>query len=216
MAKAKKKHSKQHKGGIMGHSNIPYVQRIQMQHRSDVAFNREQAAKVTMFCMSVAMYEVKGIAYKRLVRFHNRFMEYDREFYQDPILGMAHAKSRMDQMNMPISGEFFTEKVEGLTVRKQDIHDNALQAIQVALTIGAISMYDEFGYAAEVQFRISERVTELTERYKNEGIQFLLDYMEKIGFDVVNGTVRAYMDEDGNPVTPKRARKEGFPCDADW
>jgi len=215
MAKPKKT-KKHHKGGIMNRSNIPYVQRIQMQHRTDVALNREQAAKVTMYCMSVAMYEVKGTAYKRLVRFHNRYMEYEREFYQDIELGMAHAKRRMEQIGMPISGEFFTDKVEGLTVRKQDIHDNALQAIQVALTIGAISMYDEFGYGAEVQFRISERVTELTERYKNEGIQFLLDYMEKIGFDVVNGTVRAYMDEDGNPVTPKRARKEGFPCDADW
>lgn len=209
---AKNKKTKKRNSCVMDRSDIPYAQRIQMQHRSDVAFNREQAAKVTMFCMSVAMYEVKGIAYKRLVRFHNRFMEYDREFYQDPILGMAHAKSRMDQMNMPISGEFFTEKVEGLTVRKQDIHDNALQAIQVALTIGAIAMNDEFGFGQEVQFRISERVTELSDRYKNEGIQFLLDKMEQIGFEIVNGTVVAYMDDDGTAVTPKRARKEGFPC----
>lgn len=171
MAKTKKKHSKQRNGDIMGRSNIPYIQRIQMQHRSDVAFNREQAAKVTMFCMSVAMYEVKGTAYKRLVRFHNRYMEYEREFYQDIEVGMAHAKARMEQMGMPISGEFFTDKVDGLTKRKQDIHDNALQAIQVALTVGAIAMNDEFGYGQEVQFRISERVKELTERYKKEGIK---------------------------------------------
>lgn len=214
---AKKNKPKKHKSkGLMGRSDIPFVQRIQMQHRSDVVFNREQAAKVTMFCMSVAMYEIKRVAYKRLVRFHNRYMEYEREFYQDPEVGMAHAKTRMEQIGMPISGEFFTEKVEGLTARKQDVHDNALQAIQVALTVGAIAMNDEFGFGQEVQFRISERVTELSDRYKKEGIQFLLDEMKKIGFDVVNGTVRAYMDENGNAVTPKRARKEGFPCDADW
>lgn len=211
MAKVKKKRSKQHKGGVMGRSDIPYAQRIQIQHRADVAINREQAAKVTMFCMSIAMHEIKGVGYKRLVRYSHRYMEYEREFYQDVDLGMAHAKRRMEQMGMPISGEFFTDKVDGLTKRKQDIHDNALQAIQVALTVGAIAMNDEFGFGQEVQFRISERVTELTERYKNEGIQFLLDYMEKIGFEVVNGTVVAYMDDDGTAVTPKRAKKEGWP-----
>lgn len=211
MAKVKKKRSKQHKSGVMGRSDIPYARRIQIQHRSDIAINREQAAKVTMFCMSIAMHEIKGVGYKRLVRYSHRYMEYEREFYQDVDLGMAHAKRRMEQMGMPISGEFFTDKVDGLTKRKQDIHDNALQAIQVALTVGAITMNDEFGFGQEVQFRISERVTELTERYKNEGIKFLLDEMEKIGFEIVNGTVIAYMDDDGTAVTPKRAKKEGFP-----
>ena len=216
MAKVKKKQKhkreKKRQGGIMDRSDIPYAQRIQIQQGSDIAFNREQAAKVTMFCMSIAMHEIKGVGYKRLVRFHHRYMQNEREFYQDIEVGMAHAKTRMGQMGMPISGEFFTDKVEGLTKRKQEIHDNSLQAIQVALTVGAISMNDEFGYGQEVQFRISERVTELTERYKKEGIKFLLDKMKEIGFEVVNGTVIAYMDDDGTAVTPKRARKEGFPC----
>ena len=211
MAKVKKKRSKQHKGGVMGRSDIPYAKRIQIQHTSDIAINREQAAKVTMFCMSIAMHEIKGVGYKRLVRFSHRYMKNEREFYEDIEVGMAHAKTRMGQMGMPISGEFFTDKVEGLTKRKQEIHDNSLQAIQVALTVGAITMNDEFGFGQEVQFRISERVTELTERYKKEGVKFLLDEMEKIGFEIVNGTVIAYMDDDGTAVTPKRARKEGFP-----
>ena len=212
MAKVKKKRSKQHKGGVMGRSDIPYAKRIQIQHTSDIAINREQAAKVTMFCMSIAMHEIKGVGYKRLVRYSNRYMKNEREFYEDVEVGMAHAKTRMEQMGMPISGEFFTDKVEGLTKRKQEIHDNSLQAIQVALTVGAITMNDEFGFGQEVQFRISERVTELTERYKKEGIKFLLDKMKEIGFEIVNGTVIAYMDDDGTAVTPKRARKEGFPC----
>lgn len=200
---------KRNKCGIMGRSNIPYAQRIRIQHRADIAFNREQAAKVTMYCMCIAMHEVKGVGYKRLVRYSNRYMEYEREFYEDVEVGMAHAKTRMEQMGMPICGEFFTDKVDGLTKRKQEVHNNSLQAIQVALTVGAIAMNDEFGFGQEVQFRISERVRELTERYKNEGSKFLLDEMEKLGFEIVNGTVRAYLDDDGNAVTPKRAKQEG-------
>ena len=80
----------------------------------------------------------------------------------------------------------------------------------MALTIGAIAMNDEFGYGQEVQFRISERVTELSDRYKKEGIKFLLEKMEKIGFTIINGTVMAFTDEDGNAVSASRAKKEGF------
>lgn len=208
MAKAKKpKNRSRNKSGIMGRSDIPFAQRIKLQQKSDVAVNREHAAKITLFCLSVAMHEIKGVGYKRLVRYSHRYMEYEREFYQDIDLGMAHAKRRMEQMGMPISGEFFTEKVEGLTKRKQEIHDNSLQAIQVALTVGAITMNDEFGFGQEVQFRISERVTELTERYKNEGEKFLLEEMEKIGFKVEGNNVLAFMDEEGNAVTPRQWAK---------
>lgn len=211
MAKAKKtKNRSRNKSGIMGRSDIPYAQRLNLQQKSDINIGREQAAKVTLYCLSVAMYEIKKVGYTRLVRFSHRYMRYEREFYADVELGMAHAKTRMDQMGMPISGEFFTEKVDGLTIRKQEVHDNSLQAVQVALTIGAIAMNDEFGYGQEVQFRISERVTELSDRYKKEGIKFLLEKMEKIGFTIINGTVMAFTDEDGNAVSASRAKKEGF------
>lgn len=220
MAKVKRKRNKAHKGSVMGRSDIPYAQRIQIQHRTDVAFNREQAAKVTMFCMCIAMHEIKGVGYKRLVRYSNRYIDNEREFYEDIEVGMNHAKTRMAQIGMPISGEFFADKVDGLTKREQNIHDNSLQAIQVALIVGAITMNDEFGYGQVVQIRISERVKELTERYKSEGVKFLLDEMEKIGFEIVNGTVRAYMDDDGNGVTPKQAKKawknEGSKGDASY
>lgn len=208
---AKKIKHKNHKPkGVMGRSDIPYAQRLQMKQRSDIVVNREQAAKVTLYCISVAMHEIKGIGYKRLIRYSHRYMEYEREFYQDVELGMAHAKDRMEQMGMPISGEFFTEKIDGLTKRKQEIHDHSLQAVQVALTISAIAMNDEFGFGQSVQFKISERVTELTDRYSREGIKFLLEEMEKIGFVIENGSVHFYTDDDGNAVTPKRAEKEGY------
>lgn len=208
MAKTKKsRHSVRRKSGIMGRSDIPYAQRVALKQRNDIAVNREHSAKITLYCMSVAMHEIKGIGYKRLVRFSQRYKEYENEFYLDVELGMAHAKSRMDQMGMPISGEFFKEKVDGLTHRKQEVHDNALQAIQVALTIGAIAMNDEFGFGQEVQTKISERVTELSDRYSKEGEKFLLEEMEKIGFPVINGTVMAYTDEDGNAVLPSKAQE---------
>lgn len=37
-----------------------------------------------------------------------------------------------------------------------------------------------------------------------------MEEMEKIGFEIVNGAVHAYLDDDGNTVTSKRAKKEGF------
>lgn len=206
----KRKPSHKRRTGLMDRSDIPYAQRLKLQQESDINISREQAAKVTLYCMSVAMYEIKKVGYTRLVRFSHRYMRYERDFYKDPEVEMAHAKTRMEQMGMPISGEFFTEKVEGLTKRKQEVHDNSLQAIQVALTVGAIAMNDEFGFGQEVQFRISERVTELTDRYKREGIKFLLEKMEKIGFTIINGTVMAFTDEDGNAVSASRAKKEGF------
>ena len=209
MAK-KNKHKNHRPKGIMGRSDIPYAQRLQMKQSSDIAVNREQSAKVTLYCLSVALNKIKHVGYTRLIRYSHRYMEYEREFYQDIELGMAHAKTRMEQMKMPISGELFTEKIEGLTKRKQEVHDNSLQAIQIALTVGAIAMNDEFGYGESVQFEISEYVTELTERYRREGIKFLLDEMERIGFLIENGSARFFLDDEGNPITPKRAKKEGY------
>lgn len=207
MAK-QKKHKKSKAHGIMGRSDIPLAQRIKMQQSSDIVVSREHAAIVTLYCMSVAMNELEGIGYKRLVNFSYRYKEYEDEFYEDIDVGMARAKRRMDQMGMPISGEFFSEKVDGLTKRKQEVHDHSLQAIQIALTVGAVAMNDEFGFGQEKQIKISERVTELTDRYRKEGMKFLLEKMEKIGFLIVNGRAMAYIDDEGNAITQKQWREQ--------
>jgi hypothetical protein len=34
--------------------------------------------------------------------------------------------------------------------------------------------------------------------------------MEKLGFLVVDGEVRAFLDDDNKAVTPKRAKREGY------
>ena len=81
--------------GLMNRSDIPYAQRMALQHRNNIKVNRNHAAKITMYCNSVAMHELEGIGYKRLIRFAQHFKEIIDEFYEDPELGMAHAKHRL-------------------------------------------------------------------------------------------------------------------------
>lgn len=188
---------------IMDRSDIPYAQRMAMQHINDIRVNRDHAAKIAMFCMSVAMNEVEGIGYKRLVRFSLTFKDVVDEFYEDPEVGMAHAKQYLEGIGMPISGEFFSVKWEVKSRRQGQIKDNALQASQIALLCGTIAMHMEFGFAASRQERISERVTELTTRYAKEGEGFLLEKMGKIGFRIDGGNAIAYLDDDGTAVLPR-------------
>ena len=211
---AKKSKKKRHNPkGIMGKSNIPYVQRLQMQRQGEDIATRNHSAQIAMFCTSVALHEIAGIGYKRLVKFSLHFKEIVDEFYEDVEVGMDHAKRRMEQMGIPISGELFVTEDKGQSKRRMELENHSLQASQIALICSAIAMNDEFGFAVERQTRISNRVTELSERYAREGEKFLLDEMEKIGFKIVNGHVLAYMDDAGNAVTPKRAKKEGYSDD---
>lgn len=202
---AKKRHK-----GIMGRSDIPLAQRLQMQRQADIVNNRNHAAKIAMFCNAVALHDVEGIGYKRLVRYSLHFKKVVDEFYEDPVVGMAHAKRRMEQMGRPISGELFTLDQEGRSKRDHEIDTNMLQAAQIAFICGEIAMNDFFGFGQARQARISDRTGELTARYAKEGEGFLLVELAKIGFLVVNGEVRAFLDDDEKPVTPKQAMKEGF------
>lgn len=206
--KKKGKKSGKRNPSLMGRSDIPFAQRLAMQQSNAIVANRNHAAKISMFTTSVALNEVEGVGYKRLVRYSLHFKEVVDEFYEDPIMGMAHAKHRMEQMGMPISGEFYCVKVDGLSRKEQEVHDHALQASQVALICAAIAMNDEFGFGKERQDRINARRAELAKRYNEEGEQFLLDALGKIGFEIVGGEARCYMDDNDNIVTPKQFRKE--------
>ena len=183
-----------------------------MQHHSDIVTNREHAAKIAMFCMSVAMHELEGIGYKRLVGFSVQFVENIREFYEDPEVGMDRTKRRLEQNGIRISGEFFiAPRQEGKSQREWEIDNNRLQSSQIALLCGTVTANDVFGFGQMRLERITARGRELAERYAKEGEQFLLNKMKQIGFPVVNGKVLAYMDDDGKAITPSRARKEGYP-----
>lgn len=201
MAKRKKGKGKH----LMNRSDIPYAQRLAMQHQNDIVVNRDHAALIAMYCMSVAMHRLEGIGYKRLVRFSYEFMDNVYEFYEDPDVGMAKIKRRLEQNDIQVSGEFFVApRKEGQSQREWEIDNNRLQASQVALLCGAVTMNDMFGFGLERQERITALGRELSERYAKEGEQFLLDEMEKIGFVVVDGQVKAFVDDDGNPITKKQ------------
>jgi hypothetical protein len=74
----------------------------------------------------------------------------------------------------------------------------------------AIAMNDVCGYGKVVQEGIDLETTKVTEEYNKKGFEWLLGQMEKLGFLVVDGEVRAFLDDDNRAVTPKRARMEGY------
>ena len=210
MANRKQRRAAKKGGSLMGASHIPYAQRLKMQQSDRIAVNRHHAARVAMFCKCVAIHRVKGVGYKGLVTFSLRYKEVEDEIYEDLEYGMEKAKRRMEQMGMPISGELYSIKMPGFSKREQQVHDHSMQAAQIAMIASAISMNDVFGYGKTVQERIDLETTKVTEEYNEHGFDWLLGQMERLGFLVVDGEVRAFLDDDNKAVTPKRARKEGY------
>lgn len=207
---SKKKVKKPRNRSLMNRSDIPYAQRLAMKHQSDIEYNREQSAKMYMYCLCKTLHEEEGIGYKRLVQFSLAFMELIKEFYADPEVGMAHVKQRLAQHGIEVSGEFFSVKLPGATEKEQEVHDHSMQAVQAAQLVGAVAMNDVFGFGQMRQERLREAVQRNTARYAKEGEGFLLEAMEKIGFVVQGNNVRAFIEEDGTPVLKSRAMKEGF------
>jgi hypothetical protein len=181
--KRRRKMAKKHKG-IMGRSDIPFAKRMRMQRDAEIVDNRNHAAQIAMFCNAAALNEVEGIGYKRLVSYSLRHKKYIDEFYEDPIVGMEHAKKRMADMGMPITGNLFTVDPVGKSKKEVEIDNHRLQASQIALICGAIAMNDEFGFAAVRQERVTTKGNEYAARYAKEGEGFLLEKMAKIGFRV--------------------------------
>ncbi len=210
MPKVKKKQPRRKKGGIMGASQIPYAQRLQMEQKERIAVTRHNSAKVSMFCLSLAIHRVKGVGYKGLVKFSLRYKEVEDEIYEDLEHGMDKARRRMEQIGFPISGDLYSVQMPGMTVREQQVHDHGMQAAQISLIAGAISMNDVFGYGKIVQERISEENTRVSKEYNEKGFGWLMEEMKKLGFLVVDGEVRAFLDDDDKPITPKQAKKEGY------
>lgn len=191
---------------LMNRSDIPYAKRLSVRNKRDIIANRDHAAKIAMYCLSVAMHELEGIGYKRLVKFSFDFLENVREFYDDGIdVGLDRAKRRLAQHGIHISGELFVApRKEGQTQREWDIENHRIQSSQIALLCGAVTMNDMFGFGLERQERITKRSQELSARYAKEGDKFLLDEMEKLGFAIVDGQAHAFLDDDGNPITRKQ------------
>lgn len=204
MGNPKKKHRRQ-TGGIMGRSDIPLAQRIRLKQQHDVGWSREHGARMVMYCWAVAMHQVEGKGYKSLVRFSNRFREIDKEFYAQEIeLSMAHARKRLGDMGIEISGEILLAPHEpGCSKRQMEIKHNIVQATQAAVICACIAANDVFGWAKVRLERVREKAEELTGRYAKEGEGFLLEYLEKLGFVIVDGHAIGFVDENDNPIRQK-------------
>lgn len=192
------------KGGTMGRSDIPYARRLQMRQLDAVKYARDYSAKITMFCKCIALHELYGIGYKRLVRYSLTFKELVDEFYEDMDVGMARAVERMKSHGIEIPQELPVVPVPELTRREQQQHAHAVQASYVAHLVGLIAANEAFGFGKDKLERLSARSAELSERFGREGDGFLFEEMEKIGFPVADGHVLAYVDENNEPVTQKK------------
>ena len=196
------------KDRIMGRSDVPLAERMRYQHSLRIARERERAAMLATYATSVALYDVKGVGYRRLIRYGKRYMEYEREFYADGVeVGLARAKRRLDELGMEVSGDLYACPDMGGTARDQDVRQHAMSAIQVSLIVSHMAIHDEFGYGAETLTLIANRVEEIAAIYAKRGMKFLLEEMEEIGFEIRNGRAQYYLDEQDNVITKTQAAK---------
>lgn len=195
---------KRRRGGVMGMSQIPYAQRLQIQRKQRIVGSREQAARVSMYCFSVALHDLEGIGYERLIRFNEAFQALDDQFHGQEIeVSMEHARRRLADMGIEISGEVMTAPPEeGRSARDMEVQNHVVQAVQAAIICGCIAANDVFGFAKVRLERIRQRTEELTARYAKEGEGFLLDEMAKIGFRIVDGHAVGFV-KDGRAVRVK-------------
>lgn len=192
----------------MGRSDIPFAQRIKMQQRSHIAWSREQGARIFMYAFAAAAHQIHGKGYVSLVRFASRFREIDREFYRDGDIeySMDQAKRRLAQMGIDISGEIVSAEADpkkGYTKRQKEVRLNIAQATQGAGICACIAANDVWGWAEKRIRPVLDLTREHMNRYAREGEQFLLDYLEKLGFVIVDGHIVGFVDENNNPVRQK-------------
>lgn len=199
MAKKKKKSK-----GIMKRTNIPYAQRLQIQQISAIKAVRDYSAKVTMFCHSIALHELHGIGYKRLVRFSLAFKGLIDEFYDNIEVSLDRCRRRLSSHGIEIPEEIPVVTVPELNHRDQQQYDHAIQASYIAHLVGLIAVNETFGFGKEKLESMSVRAAELTDRYNKEGDKFLFEEMQRIGFPVIDGHVVAFVDDDNNPITHKK------------
>lgn len=79
-------------------SDIPYAERLLMQKRQTIADHRNEAAMIALQVACVALNDTEGLGYVRLSRFARRLQELIKEYYEDPEVGDAHLKTRLEQL----------------------------------------------------------------------------------------------------------------------
>lgn len=89
-------------------SDIPYAARLQMQKYQQIADHRNEAAMIALQVACVALNETEDLGYARLSRFARKLQELIREYYEDPVVGDAHLKRRLEQLGFIVkNGHMF-------------------------------------------------------------------------------------------------------------
>ena len=83
-------------------SDIPFVQRKQMEKYATIAAHRNEAASVALQVACVALNDTEGLGYMRLSRFARRLRVLLNEYYEDPEVGAAHLKTRLEQLGFVV------------------------------------------------------------------------------------------------------------------
>ena len=86
------------KTSIMGRSDIPLVQRKQMEKYATIKAHRDEAAMVALQVACIALNDTECFGYMRISRFAKRLQELIAEYYADPEVGAAHVKRRLESM----------------------------------------------------------------------------------------------------------------------
>lgn len=90
-------------------SDIPYAQRLLMEKRATIAEHRNEAAMIALQIACVALNDTEGLGYKRLSVFAKRLQELVEEYYEDPEVGDAHLKARLEQLGFIVKdGHMFS------------------------------------------------------------------------------------------------------------
>ena len=90
------------KKALKNRSEIPYVQRIQMERAEQMAWHRNDAARIAMQIACVALNNTEGLGYTRLVRFAQETDKLIQEYYSDIVMGEAHLQRRLEQLGFKI------------------------------------------------------------------------------------------------------------------
>ena len=79
-------------------SDIPYKDRLLMQKYKDIAFHRDEAARIALQISCVALNNTEGLGYTRLSRFAKELQRLISEYYEDTDVGDAHLQTRLQQL----------------------------------------------------------------------------------------------------------------------
>ena len=106
--------------GVMGSSQIPYAQRLQMQRQEMIYQHREDAARTAMKVACVALNDTEGLGFVRLARFGARFNELITEFYEQPDVEAVHLDSRLRDLGFTVGehGEVYALQAPDGSFRK--------------------------------------------------------------------------------------------------